>query len=212
MYYRSFASMNIAIIGNGRFNESLAIGLAASGHHVWVGSTKDDAMTYNNFLYNFYDIQHVSIEEAAAACDIIFIATEEDEVREVAYRIDDVKQKVVIDCTSFCEPTGPNSNTLSAIKAITGSQRIVKCYSCNGSDTFSSRLLKKDAMDIFLAGDDVRSKQIAKVMFDNLGFNECYDFGGEDMVPKLDAMTASWHNLGLDKIPGTDIQLALIRK
>ena len=211
MYYRSFASMNIAIIGNGRINESLAIGLAASGHHVWVGSTKD-AMAYNNFLYNFYDIQHVSIEEAATACDIIFIATEEDEVREVAYRIDDVKQKVVIDCTSFCEPTGPNSNTLSAIKAITGSQRIVKCYRCNGCDTFSSRLLKKDAMDIFLAGDDVRSKQIAKVMFDNLGFKECFDFGGEDMVPKLDAMTASWHNLGLDKIPGTDIQLALIRK
>src|ERR1700761_5070188 len=100
MAYKTFASMNIAVIGSGKVCETIAENLALSGHTVLVG-LKKEADAFNADLIEMFDtIRICDIETAASLSDLVIIATEAKDVRHVAYLLDDVRGKVIIDVTS----------------------------------------------------------------------------------------------------------------
>lgn len=188
--------MNVALIGEGKITESVASSLAAAGHDVYIGIKSDNAYISNQLFEEHENVFVTSIENAAIIGDVIMITSICDDVREVAYMLEDVRTKVIIDFASinFLRP-GKYYNTAAAIKTITSSPHVVKVFNCAGYEGLLNEDRKDDAIKIFMAGDSRKGKEVAKIIVRDLGFNYCHDFGGDDSMNLLDEMAICWHKL-----------------
>ena len=198
MGYKAFASMNVAIIGRGKTSAVLAQGLALAGHEVLIGIKEDEKISFDYLVDEFDNIFITSIEDAAQEADVIIMSTAPEEVRERAYLLDDVRGKVIIDTSYMNINTSADYlNTLNAIKAITGSALVVKCFSAIGFEPPANFLSNESKNSIFVAGDSKKAKAMATLIARDLGFGDCHDYGGDDSVPLLDEMAICYHNLSL---------------
>ena len=166
MSYKTLVTMNIAIIGTGKMVESLAEGLALAGHNIYL-ATKNEDEKINEYLFDEYDnIFLNTIEDAASNAEVIIIATPPEYVREVAYLLDDVRKKVIIDASLIpVERTREYIHSVNAIKAITSSPFVIRCFNCTDyNDLFESKL-KNRTIDMFVAGDSKKAKAMARALF-----------------------------------------------
>ncbi len=187
--------MDIAIIGNEATTVTLAQGLAFAGHRIFIGTNENEVEKLELLTQQFDNILVATIADVAPNADIIIMATTPDNVREAAYLLDDVRKKVIIDISYMNSPNSTNYlNSLSAIKAITGSPYLVKCFNAAGFSP-SPKQAKNDAINMFLAGDNLKAKEIAKLIARDLGYAECHDFGGSDSASLLDEMAICYHHL-----------------
>lgn len=213
MGYKNFASMNIAIIGSGVVSDALAYKLAMAGHEVLLaGKDEDDNVNWG--LANEFDNMDVTdLEHVANIADIIIIATKGEDAREVAYRIGDVRRKVIIDATNILSnKTGEHLHTVSAIMAITGNKHVVRCFNCLGLENFLSLIERNDSVDMYIAGDSEKAKDVAKLLARDMGYSECYDFGGNETIEFLEDMARCWINLTMLQKKGAKIDFKLLRK
>lgn len=212
MGYKTFVSMNIAIVGKGKYCEALAAGLAKAGHNVFIATRSEYDEVSDELLARYSRICPASVEYAGAIADVIILATPADEVREMAYFLEDVRQKVIIDLTGLNLTRYSNYiNTHAAIKAITGSQHVVKCYNKTG---YENLIVSEadNAADMIIVGDSKKAKALTKLLAKDLRFNSCHDFGGDDLIPALDQMANDWQNLSFSaKVPGS-IAYRLIKR
>lgn len=192
MGYKSLVCLNIGIIGGGRIAETLAKGFAKVGHNVFIGHKGNINAPCKT---KFDNINYTTMEDAATVADIIVLTVPMDEVREVAYALGDVRRKVVVDATSFNITRNCNYvNTANVLKAITHCQHLVKCYNKTGYEVLVDEELIAEGVDIFMASDSKKSKEMLKLLAKDLCLGQCYDFGGNDTVPMLDEMATCWHN------------------
>jgi predicted dinucleotide-binding enzyme len=190
--------MNIAVIGRGKVCEALAKELALSGHSVFIGTRSEFEYISEELLDVYENICPATIEYAGAIADVIILATPIEEVREAAYLLDDVRDKVIIDLTSFnLTRFGIYTNTLNAIKSITGSPNVVKCFNNTGYEHLIDPKVSETSIDMFMAGDSKKAKQMASLLARDLGFDECKDIGDASTVQQLDEMTMEWHNISI---------------
>lgn len=188
MSHKIFASMNIAIVGNGTASRLFTENLSDAGHNIFAAYLdKEDEIMDRIFCDD--NITPCSIEDAAGNADIIIIATDPARVREVAYRIDDVRGKVVIDASNIVPQSATaNLNTLNAIRSITGSQHVVKCFNCKEYESMVHMFYKDEPIDMFIAGDSKKAKEVMKLLTRDLGYMDCYDFGNAETVSLLEDM------------------------
>lgn len=197
MGYKTLVCMNIAIIGEGKNCEALAKGLASAGHEVFIGmrGLSGQGQLSHKLLEAFENIYITSVSDAATEADVILITTPATEVREVAYMLDDVRKKTIIDLSGFNFIRSPKPiNTVGAIKAITHCQNLVKCYNTTGYENLVNPEINEDNTDMFIAGDSKKSKEMVKLLARDLGFVNCVDFGELDAIQMLDEMTQCWNN------------------
>lgn len=211
MGYKTFVSMNIALVGKGKYCEALAAGLAKAGHNVFIATRSEYDEVSDELLARYRRICPASVEYAGAIADVIVIATPAEDAREMAYFLDDVRQKVIIDLTGLnLTRYSAYINTHAAIKAITGSQHVVKCYNKTGYENMVDS--EANLADMIIAGDSKKAKALTKLLAKDMMFNSCHDFGGDDLIPALDQMTHEWQNLSFsEKVPGS-IAYRLIRR
>jgi len=212
MGYKAFAYMNIAVIGNGRTAAKIAEGLALAGHEVFIGLKEQDDIPSFFRDEQFENITVTTIEAAAADADMIIMAGAPNGVREAAYLLDDVRKKVIIDATYMSyENEEGYLNTLSAIKSITGSPFVVKCFNASGFEPLPKVSREDDTIHMFLAGDNRKSKEIAKLIARDLGYAECHDFGGSDSATLLDEMAICYYHLSERKEQGEKISIRITK-
>ena len=198
MMFRTFVSMKIALIGEGEIAERYAIRYATSGHEVLM-AWKDGTKRISPSLAQFQNIQMCSIEEAAWQSDFIIIATPPADVREVAYWLGDVRRKIIIDASANIHICVEDQvNTFAAIKAITGSIHIVKVFSTRGYEQLLKPLFGHDRVQLVMAGDSRKAKEIVKILTVDLGTSHFFDMGGSDTLPLFNEMTAGWRKLAQD--------------
>ena len=101
MRYKAFACMNIAVIGDGGIVESLVRELAKGSYNISIGNNSPYPVFSNMLLNDFSNIQLTKIEDAAAQADVIILATPSEKIKEAAYFLDDVRDKVIIDMSGF---------------------------------------------------------------------------------------------------------------
>lgn len=208
MSYKAFVRMNIAIIGNEETSFTLARGLLAAGHHIFIG-IKETEIILPDELGKAYV---TTIEDAAARADLIIMATNPANVREAAYLLGDVRKKVILDVSYMsCPLSQQYLNTLSAIKSITGALYIVKCFNAAGFQPLSRSTGKDNIINMFLAGDNPKAKAVAKWVARDLGFAECHDFGGNDSATLLDEMAICYRHLAAHKEKGEKIAIKITR-
>ncbi len=196
MGYKKFVSMNIAVIGTGKIVAAYAIRYALAGHDVFIALKGGDATVVNKILAPYDNIVACSIEDAAAVADLVVIASSPKDVREIAYWLGDVRGKVIIDATANLHTTiDEQVNTAGAIKAITGSQHIVKVFSTRGYERLLKPLFRHERVQLVLAGDSKKAKEIVKILTTDLGVNDFVDLGSDETMPLFDELTKCWRNL-----------------
>jgi len=213
MGYKAFASMNIAIVGNGKTTAVLAQGLALAGHEVLIGIKETEQISFDYLEDEFENIQITTIDDAAAVADVIFITSTPEDVREMAYLLEDVRKKVIIDTTFMnLQRTDNYLNTVGAIKAITGSAHVVKCFNAAGFEVIESPTKKDGSINMFVAGDSKKGKEVVRLLARDLGFADCHDFGDIDAIPLLDEMAMCYQNLVIKKAQGEKIAIKITRQ
>lgn len=189
MEFKTFAAMNIAIIGNSEAGMMYARGFALAGHNIYI-AWENDSKAVDNGRQDFLgNIEICGIETAASIADLIIIATQPKDVREAAYWLGDVRGKVIVDCSANVQtPEKEIVNTYNAIRSITGSPHVVKVFNTRGYEQIIRPLFDYNSVEMLLAGESKKAKEIIKIMALELGITKWYDFGNAETLPLFNQM------------------------
>ncbi len=165
--------ITIAVLGQTRLSEILAFSLADVGYTVHYGVTED--IPKRSLFALFDNVVQESITDAAAAADIILLACKPEHVCEVAYYMEDVSKKVVIDMSSFLSDNITCAGHLQKIKNITGSSQVVSCYSVINNFDFVCYFSRRNKEPMWMMGDSKKSKIAADYIMQDIGITMCRD-------------------------------------
>jgi predicted dinucleotide-binding enzyme len=87
---------------------------------------------------------------------------------------------------------------------------IVKCFNTTGFENMLNPVYNNQGIDMFMAGDSGKAKDIAKQLALDCGFGSCIDFGKSDKVELLEKFALSWINLALIQGLGRDLAFKVI--
>lgn len=203
--------MKIAIIGHGNVGGTLAGKWAKKGHQVIIGIRKENDEKAQN-LARQENISVAPIPEAVKAADVLLVAVPAEEATDVAETIGEVSGKVLIDATnSIRNEPGPYSTAFEAFKAMTDAE-IVKCFNTTGYENMEDPVYEGIAIDMFMAGDSRRAKEVAGRLAEDAGFAVCYDFDGDGQVKALENLAYAWINLAIFQKQGRNIAFKVLRR
>ncbi len=205
--------MKIAIIGTGNVGSALAQRFVQAGHQVSFG-VRDASSTKSQKASTIAGTTLQSIEAASAAADVIVIATPPEAVLTMVDQLGDVKNKILIDTTnSIRTKPEPYATAYHALKDLTKSVKIVKCFNSTGFENMANPLYPDfGGIDMFCAGDDKDAKAVAQNLAKQIGFAECWDFGGDDKVELLEKFALSWINLAIMQGHGRNLAFKVIKR
>ena len=204
--------MKIAIIGTGNVGAALAKGWAKAGHEILL-AVRDTNNFKGKELLAQKNITAQPIATAIKAAEVLLVATPPDAINELAKVISDAKDKVIIDATNSVRssPAG-YANASEALRALTNCVDVVKCFNTTGFENMGNPIYDGKGIDMFVAGDSAKGKEIAKQLAKDLGFEECYDFGGNDKIALLEQFALAWINLAIMQKQGRGIAFKVIKR
>ena len=205
--------MKIAIIGAGNVGGALTKSLSKKGYKIFLGIrnlSSDRADKLKEFSEN---ITLHSIPEAINSAEIVLFTTPSDAAVEIAKQNPSLKNKIIIDATnSISRKPSPYKTAFEGIKNETGCENIVKCFNSTGFENMNNPNYGDMAIDMFVAGSSKKAKEIAKQLSNDIGFSECYDFGGDDKVELLEQLAVSWVNLAVFQKYGRNIAFKILKR
>lgn len=205
--------MNIAIIGTGNVGGALAQQLIKAGHMVLMGAKFPLSEKSMRLATKIGEDRFATIEHATKQSEVIIITTPPDAVLQIIPKLGSTAGKTIIDATNSIRAKPDNYPTaFHAIKAITQSNAVVKCFNSTGFENMLNPMYNGEGIDMFCAGDDKQSKEIATQLSKDIGFATCYDFGGDDKVELLEKFALSWINLAIMQGHGRDIAFKIVRR
>jgi 8-hydroxy-5-deazaflavin:NADPH oxidoreductase len=205
--------MNIAIIGTGNVGGALASKWAKAGHTVLLGVRDTENFKGKELLSNS-TIKALVVEEAVKNSDVILMATPAMLAIEVAKSLGDTSGKIIIDAANIVMGKGPQgfANVADAILANTATKDVVKCFNTTGFNNMQNPEYNGTAIDLFVAGDSEKGKQVVKQLALDAGFAECYDIGGNDKFELMEKFAFFWINLAMFKGQGREIGFKLLKR
>lgn len=204
--------MKIAVIGPGNVGSALAEGWANKGRKIFLGTRNPEDEKYNELISN-ENISIHSIEDAAEIADVILIALPPEALKEACDQFGDLSDKVIIDAmNSFSSKAGDFESTSYAIKDWTNCWDVVKCFNTIGYEGMKNPDYNGISADMFTAGDSAKGKEIAMKLSNDLGFEKCYDFGGDDKFTLLEELAFAWINLAIFRKAGRDIAFKVLKR
>ncbi len=203
--------MNIAIIGTGNVGSALATQWAKKGHHINLG-VQDLQHFKGKALLKNANTQVFSIEEAVELSNVVLIATPPTAIFNLLDLMGDVTGKVFIDATNSIGKSPEPYKTVYHCLADNTKAAIVKCFNTTGFENMLNPVYQGEAIDMFMAGDNLAAKQVAAQLALDCGFATCIDFGKSDKVELLEKFALSWINLAIMQGQGRNIAFKLIRR
>lgn len=205
--------MNIAIIGAGNVGGALAKAFHKAGHKIFIGSRESVSDKTKKLVEENPDFKILPINQAAAEADVILIAATPDSVRSISEALGDVSDKIIIDTMNsvFKKPEG-YKNTTEALLQLTNCKDIVKCFNTTGFENMYNPVYDGNGIDMFTAGNSTEGKDIAAKLSKEIGFENCYDFGGNDKFDLIEQLAMCWINLAIMQKMGRDIAVKIIKR
>jgi predicted dinucleotide-binding enzyme len=205
--------MNIAIIGTGNVGGALATKWAAKGHHIYLGVRDQNHFKGMELLGNSNTTVH-SIEEAVQASDVVLLSTPAPMAVEVAKSLGDTSGKVIIDAMNIVGGRGPQGYLTTALAILDNTQTrdVVKCFNTTGANNMKDPVYGGSSLDLFVAGDSVRGKDVAIQLALDAGFAACYDVGGNDRFELMEQFAWFWINLAMVQGLGREIGFKLLKR
>lgn len=205
--------MKIAIIGTGNVGGALATKWAKCGHEITLG-VRDITNFKGKELLNNPNTTVDTITQAVKKSEVILIAAPAITSIDVAQSLGNTEGKVIIDTMNIVMGKGPSgfSNTTDAILANTQTKDVVKCFNTTGFNNMVNPVYNNTAIDVFVAGDSLKGKEIATQLAKDAGFGECYSVGGNDRFELLEKFAFFWINLAMFQGQGRDIAFKLLKR
>jgi len=204
--------MNIAIIGSGNVGGALAQQWIKAGHNVLIGAQFPLSEKNISLATKIGEDRFAVIENAIKQCEVILIATPPTAIFEVIEQLGDVSGKVIIDATNAVMKTPEPYKTVYQALADKTNAEIVKCFNTTGFENMLNPIYKGEAIDMFMAGDSEKAKEVAKKLALDCGFGSCIDFGKSEKVELLEKFALSWINLAIMQGHGRDMAFKIIRR
>ena len=204
--------MNIAIIGTGNIGSTLAKKWAAAGHKILLG-VRDSANFKGKDLLAIEGISVHSIAEACQKAEVILVAAVPPAVEDIAKAMGDVSGKVIIDAMNSvrAKPASYN-NTFDAFIELCKNAEVVKCFNSTGFENIADTNYNGTGIDMFVAGNSKKGKEVATQLSLDAGFAACYDFGGNDKAALLEQFALCWINLAMMQGHGRGIAFKLLKR
>lgn len=205
--------MKIAIIGAGKVGGALAPGWAKAGHSVILGVRNPGDREVQALVAANQNLSANTVTAAAQEAEVILVSVPVSALTEVARNLGEVKNKIIIDATNavFQKPA-PYAHGVEAFKALTQCQDVVKCFNSTGFENMANPQYGDTGIDMFVAGDSAKGKQVAAQLARDLGFAECHDFGGDDKIQLLENFALAWINLAIMQGRGRNIAFKLVTR
>ncbi|RPI00209.1 MAG: NADPH-dependent F420 reductase [Calditrichaeota bacterium] len=205
--------MKIAVIGAGNVGAALAVALDRAGHQLFLGVRDPLAAKIKTIVQQNPRITALGINDTVAQADVIILAVPADAVIDVIRQFGDVQEKIIIDATNslFSAPK-PCKNAAEALTALTNVKHFAKCFNSTGYENMQNPGYGETAADMFVAGDSVAAKKAAVALAKDIGFAECYDFGGFDKIPLLEQLALVWINLAIVQKQGRSMAIKLLKR
>ena len=205
--------MKIAVIGAGNVGGALTLGWVKSGHEVTIGARNSNSEKIKKVTAQNAGIKVKSIAEAVKESEIILISANPNSVEEISNQLGDVKEKIIIDAMNSIssKPAGYN-NTFDALKSLTNCENIVKCFNSTGFENMADPKYGNQFADMFMAGSSTKGKQSTQILAKDIGFAECYDFGGDDKVNLLEQFALAWINLAIFQKQGRNLAIKILKR
>lgn len=204
--------MKIAIIGTGNVGGALAQKWAQSGHQIILG-VRDTANFKGQELLSEKNISAASIHDACQQAEAVLIAAVPQATADIVKAMGDVTGKVIIDAMNSVrtKPDGYN-NSFEALKALITGAKVVKCFNSVGFNVMADTNFNGVKADMYMAGSSERAKEVAKQLALDAGFENCYNFGGDDKAALLEQFALSWINLAMMQGQGREMMFKLIKR
>lgn len=87
---------------------------------------------------------------------------------------------------------------------------IVKCFNTTGFENMLNPLYHGEGIDMFMAGESDKAKEVAKKQALDCGFGSCIDFGKSDKVELLEKFALSWINLAIMQGLGRNLAFKIV--
>lgn len=205
--------MKIAIIGTGNVGGALAKKWSQAGHSIHLGVKDINVFKGQELLKNRNTSVH-PVEEAVQLSEIILIAVPAPVTVDVAKSLGDTTGKIIIDSMNIVMGRGPSvfTNTSDAILANTNTKDVVKCFNTTGFNNMMNPKYGDSLIDLFVAGDSEKGKEIAMKLSIDAGFGNCYDVGGNDKFPLMEQFALFWINLAMFQGQGREIGFKLLKR
>lgn len=204
--------MNIAIIGTGNVGGALAEAWAKAGHAITLG-VRDVGAFKGRQLLPTPGISVASIPEAAQQAGAILLAVPPGAAISVIQAMGDLRAKVVIDATNAIRESPEGYPTLyHAVRGLAPNAEAVKCFNTTGFENLRDPRYPSGPLDMFMAGDSPKAKDVAAQLARDAGFGSCIDFGGDAQVQQLEQFAMAWINLAITRGEGRNIGFRLVRR
>jgi hypothetical protein len=205
--------MRISIIGSGNVGTALGKGWINAGHEVIFGVRDPSSPKTRKALDLIPGAEISTIAAAAGRAEIIVITTPPEAVLQIIPELGDLSGKTIIDTTNSVRTRPePYPTAYHAVISLTGSNKVVKCFNSTGFENLLNPIYHGVGIDMFAAGNSRDAKQIATTLARDLGFENCYDFGGDDKVELLEKFALSWINLAIMQGQGRNIAFKLVKR
>ncbi|MBK9757713.1 MAG: NAD(P)-binding domain-containing protein [Nannocystis sp.] len=195
------SSTTIAILGAGNVGGNLGVRLAASGFTVKFG-VRPGSDTKDLLARAGANAELLTPRDAAAAADIVFIATPTSAAVQVA-KDAGLVGKIVVDCTNpVAWKDGPvwappaEGSVAAAIAAAVPGARVVKGFNTFGAEIHLDPSLAGTPANVFLAGDDLEAKRAVAAVATAAGFAPI-DSGPLRNAAVLENLAVLWIHLAL---------------
>ncbi len=205
--------MNIAIIGTGNVGGALATKWAAAGHRIFLGVQDTAGFKGKELLKNLNTTVH-PVSKAVQQAGIILLATPATAAVEVVKSLGDTSGKIIIDAMNVVMGRGPAgfTNTADAILYHTQTRDVVKCFNTTGFNNMMNTQYGDFTLDIFVAGDSVKGKEVTIQLAKDAGFANCYNVGGNDKFFLMEQFAFFWINLAMMQGLGREIGFKLLKR
>lgn len=201
--------MTITIIGAGNIGGTLAEKWKAAGHDILIGARNpNDAETLT--WAQGIGAQVLTILDAVKSAQAVLIATPGKVVVDLAVSLgSSLSGKLVMDATNMAGPLG-TAPGFDALKRAGGD--VVKVFNCTGWENLADVHYGDQVADMFMAGGSEGAKATVRDLAQAVGFEECYDLGGDDKVPILEGFALVWIDLAIFQKMGRGMAFKLLRR
>lgn len=191
--------MKIAFIGFGNVGAPLADHLQRAGHDVTLAANDVKSEHVKKALALNGALKVDELKNAVRNAEVVFLATPyEANAAALAAVADEIKGKVVVDCTN---PVGPNlshglNNVRSgseAVQALVPHSPVVKAFTIYGFENFQNNAYPAYNVKpvMMFCGDNAQAKQTVSTLIAQLGWDPL-DVGGLVQALHLEHMTLLW--------------------
>jgi predicted dinucleotide-binding enzyme len=208
--------MRIGIIGAGSVGGALGRGWVRAGHEVRFG-VRDASSPKVQALLAETGAQGASVAEAAAASEVVVLATPWEGTREAVRSAGGLAGKIVFDCTNALAPQfaglvhGAGSSAGEEVASWVPGARVVKIFNSTGANNMADPDFNGVAATMFYCGDDAEAKTVAARLAADLGFDPV-DAGALDQARLLEPLALLWIRLAYAQKQGRDIAFKLMKR